>query len=268
MLDTFRASDNTWLKYLDHGSGRLVIFQHGFGMDHQQVLDTWPHFRNIRLICLHTRGHGLSDLGPKADLSFTRVVADLVELIDHLGEAPVALGGTSLGAALVMQLSTQIATSHLILSRPAFGMNGDRQNFEVFRVLQQIVQEKPNSEWLQTLEQAAEFQALAISAPRNQETYRRLLNHSRLYDLIQWMKVLDREALSIKRSDISQYQGRVDVIGQAHDALHPQKLALDLACLYPNARVHQIASGFAPEDEYQESVRNTLYKIFAHYDYP
>ena len=68
MLLTFRASDNTQLNYLDHGQGRLVIFQHGFGMDHQQVVDTWPNFRNIRLICLDTRGHGLSDLGPKNPL--------------------------------------------------------------------------------------------------------------------------------------------------------------------------------------------------------
>ena len=267
MLVKFRASDNTQLNYLDHGQGRLIIFQHGFGMDHQQVFDTWPNFRNIRLICLDTRGHGLSDLGPECTLSFTRAVTDLVELIDHLGESPVAVGGTSLGAALVMQLSTQIATSHLVLSRPAFGVDGDTNNFEVFRVLQRIVQERSRSEWLMTLEQTEEFQGLAMSAPRNQETYRRLLNHPRLEDLMDWMRALDEEALSVEPSDISQYQGRVDVIGQSHDALHPLKLALDLASLYPNARVHKIASGFASDDEYQESVRQTLYEIFEGYDY-
>ena len=267
MLVKFRASDNTQLNYLDHGQGRLIIFQHGFGMDHQQVVDTWPNFRNIRLICLDTRGHGLSELGPESTLSFTRSVTDLVEMIDHLGESPVAVGGTSLGAALVMQLSTQIATSHLVLSRPAFGVDGDTNNFEVFRVLQRIVQEKSRSEWLKTLEQTKEFRGLAMSAPRNQETYRRLLNHPRLEDLMDWMRALDQEALSVEPSDISQYRGHVDVIGQSHDALHPLKLALDLASLYPNARVHEIASGFASDDEYQESVRQTLYEIFKGYDY-
>ena len=156
-------------------------------------------------------------------------MTDLVELIDHIGESPVAVGGTSLGAALVMQLSTQIATSHLVLSRPAFGVDGDTNNFKVFRVLQRIVQERSRSEWLMTLEQTEEFQGLAMSAPRNQETYRRLLNHPRLEDLMDWMRALDEEALSVEPSDISQYQGRVDVIGQSHDALHPLQLALDLA---------------------------------------
>jgi pimeloyl-ACP methyl ester carboxylesterase len=194
-------------------------------------------------------------------------VSDLAELIDHLGESPVAVGGTSLGAALVMQLSTQIVTSHLVLSRPAFGIDGDTNNFEIFRVLQRIVQERSRSEWLRTLEQTEEFQALAMSAPRNQETYRRLLNHPRLEDLMDWMRALDQEALSVEPFDISEYQGRVDVIGQSHDALHPLKLALDLASLYPNARVHEIASGFASDDEYQEAVRHTLYEIFEGYDY-
>ena len=82
-----------------------------------------------------------------------------------------------------------------------------------------------------------------------------------------WMKALDRKALSIETSEIRQYQGRVDVIGQSHDELHPLQLALDLASYYPNARLHQITSGFASDDEYQESVRHTLNKIFARYDY-
>ena len=29
-----------------------------------------------------------------------------------------------------------------------------------------------------------------------------------------WMRALDQEALSVEASDITQYQGRVDVIGQ------------------------------------------------------
>ena len=55
-------------------------------------------------------------------LSFTRAVTDFVELIDHLDESPVAVGGTSLGAALVMQLSKQIATSTSFCRVPRLGL--------------------------------------------------------------------------------------------------------------------------------------------------
>jgi hypothetical protein len=36
-----------------------------------------------------------------------------------------------------------------------------------------------------------------------------------------------------------------------------------LATLYPNAKLHEIASGFASETEYQESLRHTLAEILS-----
>ena len=130
---------------------------------------------NIRLVCLDTRGHGLSELGPESTLSFTRAVTDLVELIDHLDESPVAVGGTSLGAALVMQLKRNCDIP-LVLSRPAFGIDGDTHNFEVFRVLQRIIQESRGPNGSRHSNRLKNSGPCNVS-PRNQETYRRLLNH-------------------------------------------------------------------------------------------
>ena len=61
MLLKFRASDNTQLNYLDLRARLvdLIIFQHGFSMDHQQVVDTWLNFRNIRLgLSRYSEVHG------------------------------------------------------------------------------------------------------------------------------------------------------------------------------------------------------------------
>ena len=48
MLKQFEASDQTKLSYYDSGQGRLVLFQHGFSMDHRQVIEIWPDLDNIR----------------------------------------------------------------------------------------------------------------------------------------------------------------------------------------------------------------------------
>ncbi|MBL6825372.1 MAG: alpha/beta hydrolase [Proteobacteria bacterium] len=263
MLKPFRASDGTLLHYFDHGHGRLVIFQHGFAMDHRQILETWPDLQDSRLVCLETRGHGFSELGPSQELSFQRAVMDLHELIDHLGEDPQIMGGTSLGAALVMELSQQIAIPHLVLSRPAFGVDQNTDHFAVFRALQTIIRTQPQSQWLTELMDEPRFQALKATAPRNQETYQRLLDHPRLNDLMIWMDALESEALTLSASDLQQFKGRIDVIGQHQDALHPMHLAQHLATLYPNAKLHEIASGFASETEYQESLRRTLAEILS-----
>ena len=53
MLSRFKASDQTQLNYYDSGQGRLMLFQHGFTMDHQ-VLEIWPALPGVRLVCLDT----------------------------------------------------------------------------------------------------------------------------------------------------------------------------------------------------------------------
>ena len=155
MLFKFKASDNTQLT--GSRAGRLIMFQHGFGMDHQQVVDTWPNFRNIRLICLDTRGHGRSERGPESTLTFTRAVTDLVELIDHMVRVLWLLVGRLWGQP---GHATQHANCdiHLVLSRPAFGIDGDTITSRCFVCFN--CSEKSRSEWLKTLEQTKEFRAL------------------------------------------------------------------------------------------------------------
>jgi pimeloyl-ACP methyl ester carboxylesterase len=232
-------------------------------MDHRQILEIWPVLQDSRLVCLDTRGHGFSELGSNQESSFQRAVMDLYELIDYLGERPQILGGMSLGAALVMELSQQIAIPHLVLSRPAFGIDKNTDHFAVFRALRGIIQNKPQSQWLTALLDEPSFRALEGTAPRNKETYQRLLDHPRLNDLMIWMDALEFEALTLDASDLRRFKGRIDVIRQHQDALHPMHLAQHLAELYPDAKLHEIPSGFASETEYKDSLRRTLAVILS-----
>ena len=264
MLSRFKASDQTQLNYYDSGQGRLMLFQHGFTMDHRQVLEIWPALPGVRLVCLDTRGHGLSDLGEPNALSFQRAVRDVVELTTHLGEAPIIVGGISLGAALALELTKHLHVEHLIMSRPAFSANGDTSNFAVFRALREIFKTQPKERWTTSLEQQDEFQKLAATAPRNQETYRRLLDHPRLDDLMVWMDALEAEAITLSVTELGQLRCRTDIIGQEQDALHPARLAESLVQQIPDAKIHYAESGLASDDKYLESMRSLLKTILTY----
>ena len=262
MLHQFRASDQVELTYYDSGHGRLVLFQHGFAMDHHQVLEVWPELQNIRLVCLDTRGHGLSHLGEPTSLSFQRAVQDIRELITHLGEVPTIIGGISLGAALTMELTRNVEIAHLIIARPAFAADGDTRHFAVFRALQHILKTEPQDRWALCLEQQPEFEALALIAPRNQETYRRLLEHPRLDELMIWMDALETEALTLTPAELSQLKCKTDVLAQQDDALHPAHLAETFAELIPEAQIHFMESGSSSDEAYRESMQKTLKAVF------
>ena len=262
MLHQFRASDHVELTYYDSGHGQLAMFQHGFAMDHRQVLEVWPELQNIRLVCLDTRGHGLSQLGDPTTLSFQRAVQDIRELIAHLGEVPTIIGGISLGAALTIELTRDFEIAHLIIARPAFTTDGDTRHFAVFRALQHILRTEPQHRWALRLEQQPEFEALASIAPRNQETYRRLLEHPRLNELMIWMDALETEALTLTPAELSQLKCKADVIAQQDDALHPAYLAKTFAELIPKAQIHYVESGSSSDEAYRESMQRTLKAVF------
>lgn len=80
-----------------HGEGPAMVLAHGIGGNHAiwyRQLDTLS--RTNRVITFDHRGFGLSrDLDGRGRAAF---VDDLAALLDHLGEAKVALVGQSMGA--------------------------------------------------------------------------------------------------------------------------------------------------------------------------
>ena len=263
MLKQFEASDQTKLSYYDSGQGRLVLFQHGFSMDHRQVIEIWPDLDNTRLICLDVRGHGFTEPTTPDTLTLQHTGQDMFELFEHLGQIPTIVGGISLGAAITMELTKHLEVEQLIVCRPAFEPDGDTSHFDVFRRLRDILQSQPQHLWAERLEQQPEFQSLAATSPRNQEMYRRLLEHPRLQELMIWMDALETEVLTITGPELGQLSCRTDIIGQEQDALHPAHLARSLSRQIPHATLHYVASGLSSEDAYRESMQLTLSSILA-----
>jgi pimeloyl-ACP methyl ester carboxylesterase len=146
----------------------------------------------------------------------------------------------------------------LIIARPAFSADGDTSHFDVFRALQHILRTEPQDRWALCLEQQPEFQALKSIAPRNQDTYRRLLEHPRLEELMIWMDALETESLTLTPAELSQLTCKADVIAQQDDALHPAHLAETFARLIPKARIHFVESGSSSDEAYRESMQKTL----------
>ena len=160
-----------------------------------------------------------------------------------------------------MELTKHLEVEQLVVCRPAFAPDSDTSNFDVFRRLRDILQSQPQHQWAESLEQQPEFQSLAETAPRNQETYRRLLEHPRLQELMIWMDALETEMMTITGPELGQLSCRADIIGQEQDALHPAQLARSLSRQIPHATLHYVASGVFSDDAYRVSMQSTLNRI-------
>ncbi|MBH1937620.1 alpha/beta hydrolase [Streptomyces sp. AV19] len=97
--------NGTRLHYEDEGTGRPLLFLHGFGTSGRVWDAQRPEFvRDHRVVTVDWRGCGRSD-HPLPGNDMATVVADLVGLIEVLGlDRPVVVG-SSIGAAFAIELA-------------------------------------------------------------------------------------------------------------------------------------------------------------------
>ena len=115
VVRSFRTSDGLRLGYVtdDHTdpwrpSDTLVLLHAAHGCARRFY--AWvPHLaREFRVVRPDLRGHGESEVpGPTSALDFDRLVADVIELIDHLGCERVHLAGSSAGAMIAMRAAME-----------------------------------------------------------------------------------------------------------------------------------------------------------------
>lgn len=109
----FSTSDNCNLYYEVRGTGKPVVFVHGWDCNHHFFKYQVEDFRNdYQVISYDLRGHGDSDR-PEKGLYLERFGQDLKELIDYLGLEKVVLIGWSMGVDVVWEYIDQFGCDNV-----------------------------------------------------------------------------------------------------------------------------------------------------------
>jgi len=109
----FTTTDNTHIYYEERGTGKPVIFIHGWAGDHSsyhEILAQLGRFR--RCIAFDLRGCGSSSR-PRTGLSMAGCARDLKELIEELQLGEVTLFGVSLGTSVIYAYARAYGCLHL-----------------------------------------------------------------------------------------------------------------------------------------------------------
>ena len=104
-MPIIRAKDGTGISFSDQGSGRAVLFLHGWLMSKKVWHFQLPLSSSLRIITLDLRGHGASD---SPDFSYAACLGDIEELLAHLAIKDVVVVGWSMGSQLAIKASTQL----------------------------------------------------------------------------------------------------------------------------------------------------------------
>lgn len=131
-MSTFLAKDGTQIYFKDWGSGKPVLFSHGWPLD----ADMWEYqmeylsSRGFRTIAFDRRGFGRSDQ-PWTGNDYNTFADDIAQLIEHLDLKDVTLVGFSMGGGDVARYiarhgSARVAGLVLLGAvTPIFGQTAD-----------------------------------------------------------------------------------------------------------------------------------------------
>lgn len=126
-VPTFRTSDGAELSYEERGSdGPRLLFVHGWQGNRsvwRAAIDALP--AEYRTVSVDLRGSGDSESAP-GPYTLERFAADLRELIESLGIAPVVLVGHSMGGTVVLRLAVDAPelTRGIVLIAPVPASGG------------------------------------------------------------------------------------------------------------------------------------------------
>ena len=113
-MSTFVAKDGTQIYFKDWGSGKPVLFSHGWPLD----ADMWEYqmeylsSRGYRTIAFDRRGFGRSDQ-PWTGNDYDTFADDIAQLIEHLDLKEVTLVGFSMGGGDVARYIARHGNSRL-----------------------------------------------------------------------------------------------------------------------------------------------------------
>jgi non-heme chloroperoxidase len=174
----FRSFDGTRLYYEKFGSGRPIVFVHGWTGSHslweRTVHDLAPGFTTV---AMDNRGHGDSEK-PNSKYDFDEFSQDLKELVDQLDLSDTTLVGWSMGVSISLRYYERFGAhriSKLVLvngpirlsSAPDFPFTMSREYLE--RLFEERI-DRPHpeaSEWISSIYMKTPMH-VAMKCVRNQ----------------------------------------------------------------------------------------------------
>ncbi|MDA4131060.1 MAG: alpha/beta hydrolase [Thaumarchaeota archaeon] len=109
----FRNREGHQLYYVVRGTGRPIVFVHGWTMSHR----VWDHqifslSDRYQVVAIDLRGHGESDK-PESSYSFKEFANDLSDLFEHLNLNEIVLIGWSMGMSVSLSYFENYGGRHV-----------------------------------------------------------------------------------------------------------------------------------------------------------
>lgn len=242
MSSTFETRDGIRLNVDVAGEGAPVVFLHGLCGDAGQTAEAFPVEPGVRRITIEARGHGRSQPGALDRLSIETFADDVAAYIEANLDAPVIIGGISMGAAISLRLVVKRPdlVRALVLARPAWLTDTAPENMvpnaEVGHLLAHLPPPAARAAFLA----GPVGQRLAAEAPDNLASLTGFFAREPIEVTAALLTAISKDGPGVTEAGLAGIAVPTLVIGHERDLIHPIAFARALAEKIPAARFVQI----------------------------
>lgn len=261
MNRVFRTGDGTSLNVDMAGEGTPVVFLHGLCGDAGQSAEAFPDDPGFRRITIEARGHGRSQSGALQRFTIETFAGDVAAYIETHLEAPVIIGGISMGAAISLRLAVTRPdlVRALVLARPAWFVASAPDNMapnaEVGRLLAELSPHEAKAAFLA----GPIGQRLAADAPDNLASLTGFFAREPVDVTATLLTAISKDGPGVAEDEIARIAVPTLVIGHESDVIHPIAHARALAAAIPAARFIQITPKAEDKARYVADFRRALH---------
>ncbi len=260
-MTTFETADGVTLAVdADAGDGPVMLFQHGLCGNAGQAREAFPAETRFRRVTVEMCGHGRSQAGDPGRFSIAQFTDDLIAFIETRLDAPVVIGGISMGAALCLRLAVlrPDLVRGLILVRPAWAFAAAPENLipniEVGRALQSEIPEETRRQFLAGKTAAQ----LREAAPDNLASLTGFFERQPTVVTAALLTTISVDGTGVSANQASALGVPCRVIAQARDKVHPLALAQELAASIPGADFVEITPKAVYKAAYARDLRAAI----------
>lgn len=257
----FETSDGTTLNVDTAGEGHAVIFQHGLCGDAGQTNEAFPIQSGYCRITVEARGHGGSQLGSLEHLSIATFADDIASYADSSLNAPVVVGGISLGAAIALRLAVKRPdlVKALILARPAWVTTAAPDNMAPNAEVGRLLQTLPPGDAKAVFLAGPAGQRLAAEAPDNLASLTGFFARQPIAVTAALLTAISNDGPGVTEEEVSRIAVPTLVIGHEQDAIHPIAYARALAERIPKAQFIQITPKTESRAQYVADFQHAMH---------
>ncbi|MEO1745676.1 MAG: alpha/beta hydrolase [Pseudomonadota bacterium] len=244
-----------------HDTAAPILFQHGLCGDAAQTADMAcaqaGHCHHV----VECRGHGDSEAGAGSAFSIAKFTDDIAAYLEATFDAPVVVGGISMGAAIAQRLAVKHRhlVRALVLARPAWFLAAGPDNMKANALAGDLMAKQDNSESaFAAFQESAIGQRLAREAPGNFASISAIMQRKPFDVTAELLSRISSDGPGVGDGELAALSFPTLVIATDADIVHPIAHAEALAAAIPHAQLRVIPPKAAGYDTHKRAFRAAL----------